>query len=124
MKERFKEILDSKGMNARQLSESIGVLPSSISHILTGRNKPGVELLQKLLEKFPDLDIYYLLTGNRKVMKSPVEKSENEVTSDDEALKDLSGIEKTMQVSGPPEGKSTRIVIFHGDGTFEEFRPM
>lgn len=124
MKERFKEILDSKGMNARQLSESIGVLPSSISHILTGRNKPGVELLQKLLEKFPDLDIYYLLTGNRIVMKSLVEKSDNEVIIDDDVSKNQSGIEKTVPVSGSPEGKSTRIVIFHADGTFEEFRPM
>ena len=63
MKDRLKEFLDKKKINARQFADEIGVQPSSISHILTGRNKASVELLEKMIRVFPDLDVQYLISG-------------------------------------------------------------
>ena len=66
-------------MNARQFAEEIGVQPSSISHILTGRNKPSVELIQKLLERYPEVNLRYLITGVEQNEKQKEKENENDV---------------------------------------------
>ena len=124
MKERVKEFLSSKGLNARQLAELIDVQPSSISHLLTGRNKPSVELLQKLLEKFPDLDIFYLLTGNKKVV-SNVPGNDSDAQSDYSInIPDEEDVEETgFKDPASRQKAAARVIIFHSDGTFDEFLP-
>lgn len=44
-------------------ADEVGVIRSSISHIMSGRNKPGVELLQKVLKRFPEVSAEWLLAG-------------------------------------------------------------
>ena len=61
MKEKFQQFMISKGLNASRLAEMLGIQPAAISHILSGRNKPSFDLLQKLLKAFPDLNPDWLL---------------------------------------------------------------
>lgn len=53
----------SERINASKFAEMLGVGPSSISHILAGRNNPGYELIVKILEVFPAVNPEWLLLG-------------------------------------------------------------
>lgn len=118
MKERLKEFLEKRNLNARQFAEIIGVQPSSISHILTGRNKPGVELLEKMLRSFPELDIHYIITGIRStIVKKIAEDMPSEVSN--AVLKE----EVAKKIESGAEKKIERIVIFNNDGSFKEYIP-
>lgn len=61
--ERIKLILDQYQLSASGLAEIIGVQRSAISHILSQRNRPSLEMVARILEKFPNIDADWLLTG-------------------------------------------------------------
>jgi len=70
MKDRLLLFLQETGMNSAQFALKIGVQRSSISHIISGRNKPSYDFLLKMIECFPMLNIEWILTGNGKMFKS------------------------------------------------------
>ena len=63
MKDRIRQIIDSEELTQSEFAQRVGVQRSNISHILSGRNKPSVDFLQKLLSKFTHLNIEWILTG-------------------------------------------------------------
>lgn len=65
MTDRIKQILEHKKLTASQFSNMIGVQPSSLSHILSGRNKPSLDFIQKILKTFPEIDADWLLFGEK-----------------------------------------------------------
>ena len=64
MNKRFQKWLDYNDINSNKLSENINVSRATISHIMSGRNKPSVDFLHKILNKYPDLNLNWLVTGN------------------------------------------------------------
>jgi len=60
---RLKKILEYNHLTASQFADQIGVQRSSISHILSGRNKPSLDFVLKVTNTFRDVDIYWLLNG-------------------------------------------------------------
>lgn len=69
MKERLKRFLELEQLNPAGLADILGIQRSGLSHILSGRNKPGFDLIHKLLLKFPALNAEWLITGKGKVYK-------------------------------------------------------
>lgn len=63
MIERIKQILSEKQLSASRLADMIGVPRSTISHILSGRNNPSLEFVQKILDTFPDIRSEWLVRG-------------------------------------------------------------
>lgn len=55
--------MDEKGVSSSAFADAIDVQRSSISHILSGRNKPSLDLIQKILNRYSDIDPGWLLTG-------------------------------------------------------------
>ncbi len=53
--------MKSEGLTSSRLAEMLEVQPSGISHILSGRNKPGFDFLQKILRRFPQINPDWLL---------------------------------------------------------------
>jgi len=60
---RILQIMKQKNISASKFADDIGVQRSSISHILSERNKPSLELIQKILNKYPEVSSEWLLTG-------------------------------------------------------------
>jgi DNA-binding XRE family transcriptional regulator len=60
---RLEIILDYYSLNASTFADRIGVQRSSMSHLLSGRNKPSLDFVMKIMEVFPDVDIYWILNG-------------------------------------------------------------
>ncbi|NCC74326.1 MAG: helix-turn-helix domain-containing protein [Sphingobacteriia bacterium] len=63
MLERIKQIMEQQRLNASQFAEKIGIQRSTLSHILSGRNKPSLDVVQRILAEFPDVDAEWLLNG-------------------------------------------------------------
>ncbi len=60
---RLQKIMNYYEINASTLADSLGVLRSSISHLLSERNKPSLDFVIKITEKYPEIDLYWLLYG-------------------------------------------------------------
>ena len=60
---RLERILQFYGLSASAFADKIQVQRSSISHLLTGRNKPSLEFVLKVVKTFPEVNLYWLLNG-------------------------------------------------------------
>ena len=81
MKEKLQQLMKSEGLTSSRMAEILGIQPSGISHILAGRNKPGFDLLQKILRRFPRVNPDWLRsTPNRciepAIRKVPLQRTE------------------------------------------------
>ena len=63
MQERFKQLLEEKGLTATKFAALIKVNASAMSHILNGRSKPGFDVLDKIAQAFPDVNLNWLISG-------------------------------------------------------------
>jgi transcriptional regulator with XRE-family HTH domain len=144
MKERLLEFLKNENKSSAQLAEEIGVQPSGISHILSGRNNPSLDFVLKMLEKYPFISTEWFLFGKGFMYKDPKIQSlfnENLEFDRNSGFKALqkeetkSGIihpniseneqERTNTVLLGDNLKSiTRIVWFYSDNTFQEYFPQ
>lgn len=114
---RLQKIIDYYGESASSFAEKVGVQRSSISHILSGRNKPSLEFILKILSTFPEVELYWLLNGKGQfpaTNKIEVQKLEN-----------TSAISKPeIQINQELDNDKSieRIVIFYSDGSFKNFQ--
>ncbi|QBN17321.1 helix-turn-helix transcriptional regulator [Flavobacterium nackdongense] len=67
---RLEIILDYYSLSASSFADKIGAQRSSMSHLLSGRNKPSLDFMLKIMEVFPDVDLYWLLNGKGSFPKS------------------------------------------------------
>jgi transcriptional regulator with XRE-family HTH domain len=60
---RIRELLEARQLSPTQFADLIGVGRPVISHILSERNKPSLEVVQKIIGAFPDISLPWLLAG-------------------------------------------------------------
>lgn len=73
MKEKITQLMKSEGLTSSRLAEILEIQPSGISHIVSGRNKPGFDLLQKILRRFPRINPDWLLLDSDVMYRDPQE---------------------------------------------------
>lgn len=75
MLERIRTLLTARQLSPTQFADTIGVSRPIVSHILSGRNKPSLEVVQKIVSAFPDLSLPWLLNGEGAMLavRSPAE---------------------------------------------------
>ncbi|NNJ89859.1 MAG: helix-turn-helix transcriptional regulator [Eudoraea sp.] len=106
---RLEKILSFYNLSASSFADKIGVQRSSISHLLTGRNKPSLEFVMKVVKTYPEVNLYWLLNG-----KGTFPSRKESVTS-------------PSPLSPPPiesirtERTIQKIIILYTDGSFETF---
>ena len=119
MKERIEKIMKMEQLSASKFADAIGVQRSNISHVLSGRNKPSLELINKILDHFEEINADWLLLGKGPMTETMV--IETQVNSGINTTFDLPALEDNS--FKPNDKKPTKIVIFYEDGTFEQYRP-
>lgn len=135
MKERIKKILEVKSESPSDFALKIGVQRSSISHVLSGRNNPSLEFLQKILTAYPDISPDWLILDKGQMIRQPEgEKSSagvKQMFKDKESIKlDISQLEIENdpvyeRKSMPLKDTVTRpeqVIILYDDGTFRVYR--
>lgn len=60
-RERIMQVMTQKGLTSSQFAESIGIQRAAMSHITSGRNNPSLDVMKKILERFPDISADWLL---------------------------------------------------------------
>ena len=151
MKDRIAKIMQKEEMTAGQFAEKIGLSPSSLSHILNGRNNPSLDVIMKIHKACNYVNLPWLIYGEGEMEGQPeVPKSDNVGISgvslfDESTFFAPEGTEvrenrKEMAPKSPvfapkeivreeikyiekPARKITEIRIFFDNGTYETFRP-
>jgi len=113
---RLQKVIDFHGESASSFAEKIGVQRSSISHILSGRNKPSLEFVLKVLSSFPDVELYWLMNG-----KGNFPKTEDNQSSILSGTENKIASETIKKNNTSTEKEIERIVIFYKDGSFSNF---
>lgn len=139
MQDRFKRLLEEKDLTATRFAALIKVNASAMSHILNGRSKPGFDVLDKIAQAFPDVNLNWLISGKgslynntttNKVPKcEPLQPSlfpeETKTESKPIAypISESQDNSLTAEVSHiSPNGKKIkRIILFFEDGSFEHY---
>jgi transcriptional regulator with XRE-family HTH domain len=73
MKDRIVKIMQIKNLNATQFAEVLEIQRSGISHIISGRNKPSLDLIIKIKESFPEFSLDWLIFGRGPATESQPE---------------------------------------------------
>mgnify|MGYP006157823959 FL=1 len=123
---RLEIILDYYGINASSFADKIGVQRSSLSHLLSGRNKPSLEFVIKITEAFPEVDLYWFLFNKGSFPKS--NSTENISMNETISLKKSEEINKTEatkpdKVNFLNHDDIEKIVVFYKNGTFKTYLP-
>ncbi len=114
MKERLITFLQTENKSYAQFAEEIGVQASGISHILSGRNRPSLDFVLKMLTRYPSLSTDWLLFGRGPVYRNVPHPTLFDVDPDfDIASKDsigetpsavTGGIDSSLQAQPQPQG--------------------
>ena len=140
---RLETIFDYYGLTASLFAEKINVQRSSISHLLSGRNKPSLDFILKVIENFPEVELLWLLNGKGSFPKGEngfVEKTTflpeenaiqlNDLFSQETTVSKINAEISSITPKYQSEDKSEytestieRIVIFYSDGTFKNYLP-
>ena len=62
-RDRIELIMKSYNLTPSQFADKTGIQRASVSHILSGRNKASLEVMLKIFDAFPGLDMQWLMTG-------------------------------------------------------------
>lgn len=119
VKDRLRMIMDSHKLNAGSFADKIGVQRSSVSHVLSGRNKPGFDFVEKLLLAFPRVSAEWLFTG--KQGKKEVDDLESNVKS--VLLPAEGAVTVRENKTSVSEKKIVKTLVFYEDFTFDVFLP-
>jgi transcriptional regulator with XRE-family HTH domain len=145
---RLEIILDYYSLSASSFADKIGVQRSSLSHLLSGRNKPSLDFILKILDVFPDVDLYWILNGKGTFPKNGSEKenhiegqlkqniptpttkqniSEN-LFSDMQKAENSNSLEmKKTEINISTKTNSSeeveKIIMFYKNGTFKSYFP-
>ena len=150
---RLEIVLEYYSLSASGFADKIGVQRSSLSHLLSGRNKPSLDLILKIVENFPDIDLYWILNGkgNFPKMEIKVESqtqniphvSDSKITDENNSqdIPNLFSDENRNQknpvfeniknnfsntgntASAKTESEIERIVVFYTNGNFKSYSP-
>jgi len=134
MQEQIQEILRREELSSSQFADKIGVQRSSVSHVISGRNKPGFDFINKILDSFPGINAEWLITGLGEMYKQrrPVDElfegpfSETSPSPEETKLSakiESAGIEERTENAIIPEKKQVeRVIVFYTDKTFREYQ--
>jgi len=133
MQDQIQEILTKERLSSSQFADRIGVQRSSVSHVLSGRNKPGFDFIQKILIAFPEIDGDWLITGSGEMYKgkSPsgdLFEAKKETKLPDSEVKtekkpvtlNIRKPEKDVE-KVPKKREIERVIVFYTDRTFREY---
>ena len=124
---RLQKILDYYGISATAFSEEIEVNRSTISHLLSGRNKPSLEFIMKVISHYPEVELYWLLNGKGSfpAVSPEAEIRPGEAQKNTGAEPILKASEEKLEETPPlpvKDNEIDRIVIFYKDGRFKSYK--
>ena len=147
MRARILQVMENEGLAPSKFAETIGIQRSAMSHIISGRNNPSLDVLMKILETFTYVDSDWLLFGKGTMQREQTPKTTstqpdlfsniavNRPTDQPipeyrreigvkEPENTVKSTEKEVVIRTEIVSKKiSKIVIFYADDTYETFIP-
>ncbi len=146
MIDRVKKLLEMEQLSPSQFADEINLQRSSLSHVLSGRNKPSLDFVMKIKVRFSEVNLDWLIfgKGNMFISQLPKESAAIPITNDESIVKEpqqainfdlkpeksipekVAEIEKPSPISNPVvtnanTGRANKVMILYNNGTFEEY---
>lgn len=138
MNTRLQQFLAAENISQAQLADSLKVARAGISHIMAGRNKPSYDFLAALMNRYPRLNIEWLMCGKGKMYKDLMETSEiatdlfdedlfsSQISKEDKQV--MENIEPSIEIKSleskvqdtVKQRNVTKIIILFDDNTYQE----
>ncbi|BAV95177.1 helix-turn-helix domain-containing protein [Ichthyobacterium seriolicida] len=130
--ERVKQIIKISNLSPSDFAKKIAVKTPSIHHLLNNRNKPSIDLLNKICDAYPEIDPIWILRGEgsppsmnylenknkentlpfvREEEEKKVKETGNEIT--DKKISPLKEEEKNKSIE--------KVILLFTDGSFKEY---
>lgn len=148
MNKRLQQFLSAENISQSQFADKIGVTKASVSHILSGRNKPGFEFIESMADCYPNLNLDWLIGGKGRMYKNAdqnltpqpqvpekrisqanntpdgrlFESQEPDLFPKEPEVSDNKPQPEQLSPSGPEPmpARITKILVFYDNGTFKE----
>ena len=102
---RLQRVLAYYDLSASAFADSIKVQRSSISHLLSGRNKPSLEFVMRVVRTYPEVNLYWLLNGKGEFPSRGADSK-----------KEVSDASAAKRIDAP---RLQKIILIYDDGSFE-----
>lgn len=79
--DKIKQLIIDKNLTSTKFADDIDVPRPSISHILSGRNKPSLEIVQKIIKKFPELGLEWVIEDEDFTAQNQIQKTDNQTVT-------------------------------------------
>ena len=140
LNDKIKQLIILRNLTPTRFADEIAVPRPSISHILSGRNKPSLEIVQKIIKTYPEIGFDWVLEDETEITQNTSQSLNNQGvrtlkrltypsrdlnTKNSSSTRPLdSNVESNVLAGlvGHSTKKVERIVIFYADQTFTEFK--
>ena len=109
MIDRINLIMQAKNINASQFADEINIQRSGMSHIMSGRNKPSLDFIMRVLKRYPEIDTNWLLFG----------KGEMYTTSAGQQFM----VKNPAEAPVEPQNVDNQTSMFENNGQMDMFSP-
>ena len=147
-KDRIIKIMEHENLTYSKFAETIGIQRPAMSHIISGRNNPSLEVLKKILETFTYIDPDWLMFGTGHMMRGYIpppyttgepdlfsnsavnppkvqvvleNRKENEVQQPPKVIE--TSAKEQIIVQKIESKKVVKIMLFYSDETYDTFIP-
>ena len=148
MNEKLRILMQSENLTASRLAEILEIKPAAVSHILSGRNKPSFDFVQKILRRFPNINPDWLLIDKGEMYRSALTESAStepmmqsgELLHNEAQLSTDTPINFSSESTAPTftqpvspnniatqpqlpisRGRVKRVIVLYDDHTFESY---
>jgi len=146
MKDRIKQIIEREKLSSKEFANLCDIQVSNVSHLLSGRSKPSLDTIQKIMTAFPSLNTEWLLSGKEPMYKHeklaqpglfdlfPTEESNIQFSEPQNPVEPIQKLSQNTEnqvvatntivkevVKEIPPKKIQRIVVYYTDNTYDEF---
>ncbi len=137
LNQKIKQFIIDKDLTSTKFADEIGVPRPSISHILSDRNKPSLEIVQKMYRRFPELGFNWFIEDEDTAVKSTTQSTHNQTVtmtkrpeyspreSNERKIPELNATQQNLNpaiMSNFSHGSIARIMVVFNDGTIQEFK--
>lgn len=136
MKDRIAHIMRAKNLKASDFASLLGIQPSGISHILSGRNQPSLDFVKKIKETFPEYNLDWIVFGTGPMTTSEpfLQPSKPDNPSVDlftpspmdaitESAVEAEEAAPSVETPLPTTNPIQKVLVLYADGTFDTYRP-
>ena len=123
-RERIEKLIETLGLSARQFAVEIRVQPGTISNMMSGRNNPSLDVMKRIMERYPTLNPEWLIAGRGEMWRTEPGKEpglfDAQAPDPKEKAPRAAQKEEPQTPVAPPK-QIKNIVVYYTDGTYQEF---